>query len=413
MPGTHRFIATLCIALLPCALGVAQPNPAPITWPERWQSAAAGAGAAGVIRTPSQSIATWRARILQEPLDRPSAEDLADWAALAGPEGETPRPEPRFERRNGFVFAFEPVKPDGAPQTPAEVFTFISGRPIDPSADAPTVRIERTWFALYPPLHGADDHDTPQPPRGVVLLVPGLFGTPGPIVDMMVAELRSHGWAILRMLAHPSRFTERVEFVVDRADEAAGADRIARELTDRAAECALAAQTAFSHVARVHPDWAALPRAALGMSGGAMVMPTIIAREPDAYSAVVLIAGGADFLRIVLSSNYSPQVGAVRVRWMGDPPTEADGARLDSLYLSRAPLDSYHTAARVKRKPILMLHGSADRAVPADTGDVLWERLGRPERWVEPVGHEMLFMGLPSRMGAIADWLDHQVRNTP
>ena len=49
-----------------------------------------------------------------------------------------------------------------------------------------------------------------------------------------------------------------------------------------------------------------------------------------------------------------------------------------------------------------------DTAVPADTGELLWERLGKGERWVMPVGHELVFAALPVRMVAILDWLEEK-----
>mgnify|MGYP005725101679 CR=1 FL=1 len=55
-----------------------------------------------------------------------------------------------------------------------------------------------------------------------------------------------------------------------------------------------------------------------------------------------------------------------------------------------------------------MVHGSTDTAVPADTGELLWERLGKGERWVMPVGHELVFAALPVRMVAILDWLEEK-----
>lgn len=59
----------------------------------------------------------------------------------------------------------------------------------------------------------------------------------------------------------------------------------------------------------------------------------------------------------------------------------------------------------------LMIQGSADAAVPADTGELLWSRLGNAERWVMPVGHELVFAALPVRLVALLDWLE--ARTTP
>src|SRR5205085_268147 len=71
----------------------------------------------------------------------------------------------------------------------------------------PEWRLQRTWFALYEPKDG--------PARGVALLMPGLFNTPEPVIDHVVAQLRGRGWAVLRMMAQPSRFTELLSFDLD------------------------------------------------------------------------------------------------------------------------------------------------------------------------------------------------------
>ena len=50
-----------------------------------------------------------------------------------------------------------------------------------------------------------------------------------------------------------------------------------------------------------------------------------------------------------------------------------------------------------------------DDIVPVETGLELYERLGRPERWVFNCGHEMLFLELGAFDTRIADWIDAHV----
>jgi fermentation-respiration switch protein FrsA (DUF1100 family) len=139
-----------------------------------------------------------------------------------------------------------------------------------------------------------------------------------------------------------------------------------------------------------------------------MTMPTAIAYEPDKYAAIVLIGAGADFWLINSRSNYRTGVDALRIQWT-TPPTEEQERLFDQIHLRHSPLDSYHTAKALIGKPIYMLHGSLDRAVPAVLGDLLWERLGKPRREVVPYGHELLFATLASRITEISSWLDEQV----
>jgi alpha-beta hydrolase superfamily lysophospholipase len=214
------------------------------------------------------------------------------------------------------------------------------------------------------------------------------------------------------MLSHPSRFTEQGTFAVaDDADMDEVARTISGALCDRAAECAYAVEEVVEALAEQRPRLAGMPRVALGMSGGAMVLPTVVARNADAYCGAVLIAGGADYLHIAMDSNYASWIDALRFRRPGGAIlSDGCSSKLCSAYRRCAALDSYYTAAALRGKPTLMLHGTADRAVPAALGDLLWERAGRPERWSFDVGHELLFLGLPMQLDRIGRWLDEHAR---
>lgn len=290
---------------------------------------------------------------------------------------------------------------------------FVSGRPmgyIEPTGDGASeasspgrvlrVALQRTWMVLLDPRGDA-------PPRGLCVLVPGLFGTPAGVVDDLAERLRARGWAVLRLLSQPSRFTEQVTFTVSPTDPEASAILIADELTDRAAECAFAVQAACLWLRERRPALAAGTRVIVGMSGGAMVAPTVVAREPEAYSAAVLVAGGVNFLGVALDSSYASWVDSLRFERAGGGKVQGDlRQRLMSAYLEHATLDSEHTASALAGKPVLIVHASGDRAVPASLGERLWERTGRPERWVFDTGHELLFAMLPMRLGRMVEWID-------
>jgi predicted esterase len=238
--------------------------------------------------------------------------------------------------------------------------------------------------------------------------MPGLFGTPEPIAESTSSALRKSGWTILRMLAQPSRFTERVEFTVaDSLDTTA--QEIARVLTGRAAECAFAAQAACLHVESSRPFLKSKPRIALGFSAGAMTLPTVVAREPDRYHAAILVGAGCHFWLLNSKSNYATMVGALSLSWSGIERTPERESQLADRYLAHAPLDSFHTAAALHNKPVLMIQGQHDLAVPTSLGETLWERLQRPEKWMRPFGHEFLFINLHKDYNAITDWLNSKL----
>jgi predicted esterase len=353
-------------------------------WPARWP--VAGADAKGIVRPVDAPGGLTGFRLEGGLRLAPRADELAAATALVGEENAA---RVRWEGDGAWIYRprAQALRPDRA-----EYFVFVSGRG-EPDGSIP---VERTWFAYLAPEGSA---------RGVALLMPGLFGTPQNSLELCARRLRAQGWGVLRMMSQPSRFNERVEFMLDAAEPDTAGARMAAVMEERGAECAYAVEGAFRHLAGGHSELATLPRIAVGMSGGAMTLPTVAAREPEKYAAAVLIAGGCDFFAIARETTYVYLVDSVRFRWTPAEPSEAQIAAIDAAYLARAPLDSYHTAAALRGKPMLMIHGDHDMAVPARLGDVLWERLGRPERWVQTAGHEEVFFKLPAQMDRIMEWI--------
>jgi alpha-beta hydrolase superfamily lysophospholipase len=320
--------------------------------------------------------------------------------------------EVRFERGGSYLFEFAPPRPDAKRPRRLQANAAVRFVSLRPAPEPDTAEIERTWFVLYEP--SAPASDVGPATRGTVLLMPGMFGTPEGTVEQLARRLRARGWHVLRMLAHPSRFTQRVRFEVDLTRPLAEpASAAAREMGDRAAECAYAARAAFAHIERTRPRLAELPRVAIGFSGGAMVLPTVVALEPARYHAAVLVGGGAHFWLVNEHSNYAPMIDALRMRWTGREVNDADRGAFADAYLDAAPLDSFHTAKSLHAKPVLMIQGEADRAVPSSLGDCLWERLHKPERWMRPGGHEALFLNLSRDFDGVLTWLDTKLGLKP
>jgi pimeloyl-ACP methyl ester carboxylesterase len=296
-----------------------------------------------------------------------------------------------------------------------------------------------------------------------------MFATPGEQLAELTKQLRQRGYAVLRMMAHPSRFTENIRFFAPTTGDLNPiGSLIADELTNRAAEAAYAVEAALAYVYQERPALRSVKRAAIGTSGGAMILPTVLAREPHAWAAHVSIGGGADYLRILATSNYTDWIDAAGVIWTppihADPffdrllehgetiehvmlasntddprdkppvhglairarrpisdgelrriitgstadvqPTAKQRQALFDAYRSHATLDSANLAPRIAHIPTLMIVGTTDRAVPAATAQELWTLLGKPERWQIRGGHEWLFLTLPRRFPEIVNWLD-------
>lgn len=296
------------------------------------------------------------------------------------------------------VQLIRPGDTETKPFKAAMTFQFVSASPVGEMEGTALVAAQRTTFSLLDPFGGGAA-------RGTALVMPGLLGTPPGTVDALVRMLRDQGWAVLRMWAQPSRFTQAVSFDIDlSADAAAGAKSISGELTDRLAECAFAVQGAFDHVEQSRPELASLPRVAVGFSGGALTMPTVVAREPDRYAAVVMVGGGADAFLLTLKTSYS-FVGGPKYAFTGGEPTNDSILRIDEEYLRITPLDPYHCARSLRGKPILMICGNADTAVASPLGNLLWQQAGEPTRVIHEGGHESLFFSLSSEFPRIRDFL--------
>lgn len=294
----------------------------------------------------------------------------------------------------------------------AEVFVFVSGRETaDSKPDDLGIEIERTWMALY---DARGDEAI-----GTIVLIPGMLGTPQPIIEGMINFWRNSGFAVLRLMAHPSRFTERVEIVVSEGGETAAGASLAKIYDQRTAETAYAVDAGLTYTLSRRPGLEGKPVTLVGMSGGAMVLPSVYAYAPHRYDAGVLIAGGVNFLRISALSNYADWIDAIVLDWDADDPASRGRAtpeRLDSLsnaYLAASNLDATHTASAMADIPVLMLHATRDRAVPSELGEAMWRLLDTPERWVFPVGHEMVFVMLPTQAERLTAWIKNAIASKP
>lgn len=383
----------------------------PLDWPDRLSLRGAQEGEKGLlIEIPAAPDRVLLPRQVPPGVLVQTSDDRAHARILE--EALNPPRTLRAEGPRSYVF-FAADRPRAAsrrgPQAEAHA-VFLSAAPAAPDL----AQLQRTWFTLYAPIaagpaeHAADpvEHAQAQGPRGIVLIMPGVFGEPRPGIDALVLLLQRRGWVVLRMLAQSSRFTEAATFDIDAADPGPGVRAASAEMTDRAAECAYAVQAALRWAIERHPAAADRPIYAIGMSGGALTLPAVLARQPERFAGAVLIAGGAEWLSLTDRSVYKQWIGALEFAWNPALPTDEQRQAASEAFLSATPLDAYHTAALLRGKRLLVIHGQFDLAVPAPNGELLWQRLGRPERWTVPGGHEAVFIWLGRNLPALADWLD-------
>ncbi|MFT3686054.1 MAG: hypothetical protein QM783_14225 [Phycisphaerales bacterium] len=108
-----------------------------------------------------------------------------------------------------------------------------------------------------------------------------MFGTPAEQIIGLTRRLRQEGYSVLRMMSQPSRFTESSTYAVPTEGDLSGViPTIAADLSDRAAEAAYAVEAAVLYAKQERPALQSVPRIAIGMSGGAMLLPIVMSREP-------------------------------------------------------------------------------------------------------------------------------------
>lgn len=418
-------------------------SPSESRWPSRWGDASGAKGV--VVALPDPEVQRTGRRIGRFHDQRPSASDVKLVERLAKGSADVGGYRYRMEGPGGFIFV--PEEDSNGPKrlsrgkTPAEMLVFVSGKVTESNetvAGEPEERvvIQRTWAALYEHASKSDENG-----HGLVVVAPGLFGVPEPVIGSIVQAIRNDGWNVLRVLAPPSRFTERAEIEMisvsvttpESSDEddtpidqemsfqlEYNYERFAEMSGDRVAEYAYACEALTSWVRDNRPDLAPGPGPLISMSAGAISTPAILTRAPDLYTGTLMIAGGGDLLSVTAKSNYTDLVDAIRLDWSITLPDGADTGSLSNdavptivdeiapRYLEHAPLDPINLAAGLKDRPIVMLQGSQDKAVPSEHGDQLWEALGAPERWLTPLDHGPLFVGLFLWTPRMLTWLESE-----
>lgn len=291
--------------------------------------------------------------------------------------------------------------PKAAPPRQAEPDRYFGIRP-----DAWALINRGLWLRLYLPA-GSRSEEHPLPLRGLVIHLCSYGGAQ--FEQPVIEELLLKNWAVLRV-ASPNLSAQRGSptYRIDDDDDLdRAARRIARQIDDRLAEHAYAVEAAIAFLADRVPHVPTHPAVLMGYSAGALVTPVIAARMPERFAAAVLVCGGANLLDISQRSELTD--GGIKIKWGPGRGTDADLARLKGLYLGYSRLDPFHTAPYLNTTPVLQVHGTMDGIVPADTGDLLFERLNRPDRLVYPIGHKGFFWLLPSQAKRLVDWVEEAV----
>lgn len=247
--------------------------------------------------------------------------------------------------------------------------------------------------------------------RGIAIVLRPISGTT--YIRPVINELRQRGWVVVE-----TSLGFGIAGVGERRDAANDDDlrrfgiEIAKLADERLSESAFGSEAMLSVMREERPELVGKPVVVLGFSAGAIGAPTVAARLGSQVQAIVLVGGGVNISRIANTSELSDFGLGVRLR--GQPLRGEALDTLSSSYLQQSKLDGFHTAPLLKGVPALVLHAEDDTIVPAPLGELLYQRLGHPERWTFGGGHELLFLQLGAFSGPITNWIDRTLSdNTP
>ena len=154
------------------------------------------------------------------------------------------------------------------------------------------------------------------------------------------------------------------------------------------------------------PSLSQAPLVLIGISAGALNTPAVYNELKGEVDAVILIAGGANMFDIVQEGAFT--------NWKftdenGDKFSRAELADMNEQYLQTPSRDPFFIAQDLPHDNTLIIHAKWDKVVPAVNGDLLYEKAGRPERWIYPSGHLGLFATFEWHADDITAWINSKI----
>lgn len=314
----------------------------------------------------------------------------------------------------GLVFEFAPTVPDGTAHPPnLTELAFVSFSTLTPQG----CRLEREQAGLPGEITPSDlrsgvhwhlHEARQQSPRGLIVHLGGN--------KYVRRALLARGWAVLSSpgtgrYSHHRQSPTTFE-VEPGGDLEALAAYLAATIDDELADWPYSLEAVLDYLADHRPDVPQEPLVIMGFSIGALGLPAVVARLPGRFEAAVIVAGGANLLEI--SQRSSKPDSGIELKWNVAQPTHADWQQLYAAYLAYTRLDPYHTAAALTDMPVLVCHAQFDQVVPAATGELLYARLGRPQRFTYPVGHKhLLRVVMRLQAGRIVEWVEAALARPP
>jgi hypothetical protein len=227
----------------------------------------------------------------------------------------------------------------------------------------------------------------------------------------LLQRARDSGWNVLACsIGFDSMVPEQI--VVG----GAGSTRLAQRIDHHLADRAYGMEALIAFVETELPEMLVGPRVLIGMSAGAIALPTVAARI-GAVDAAVLIGGGENVAEIIACSPlFRQHIELVDVQCelgqngdykinrvpCGDPEKRFEFTKSA---LRKSKLDPHYTATALRGIPTLMVQAKYDNIVPAAAGESMYESLNRPERWQYRTGHIGLTLLMPWKIDYVLDWM--------
>ena len=239
------------------------------------------------------------------------------------------------------------------------------------------------------------------PLRGLAIIYCGLGGMQHSS-KVLGNELMENGWAIVYLYTVLNAPDYKTNIALDKKPFV---DTIIDLFDKKYCQVISATKAIRSHIEQQLPQLTSLPLILVGISAGALNTPAVYHEIKNNVDAVVLIAGGANMFDIVQKGAFT------KWKFTHDfviPFTEDELHEIERNYLNTPSRDPYYLAPELPRNTLLV-HAKWDEVVPAENGDLLWQRAGKPERWIYPSGHLGLFATFGWHANDIVEWINDKI----
>jgi hypothetical protein len=231
----------------------------------------------------------------------------------------------------------------------------------------------------------------------------------------MLQLARDRGWNVLAC-SIGTDYMRPEKIVVNEG----GATRLAHRIDNHLADRAYAMEALIAYYEMHRSDLLVGPRVIVGMSAGAIALPTVVARIGP-VDAAVLIGGGENVAEIIACSPlFSQHIELVDAHLKMGPKddlkvklvpcsNQKKRAEFADAVMRKSKIDPRYAAAALKGTSALMVQAKYDDNVPASAGQSMYESLGRPDRWQYRTGHIGLTLLMPWKIDYVLDWMEAQI----